>query len=138
MIENLPLAQAWFRKAENDIAAVEALRNSENLFEAAAFHAQQAAEKYLKGYLAFLGVTNIPKTHNLVSLSKLCREYGDSLELKTDSLSELTVYAVDARYDLAFTPDIDLIISALQAVEQVKKAVLLSVDKLKKAEEDKT
>lgn len=68
MKKNLPLAQGWFRKAEKDISAVNALIGSAELYDAATFHAQQAAEKYLKGYLAFCGVTNIPNTHNLLSL----------------------------------------------------------------------
>ena len=48
------LAEQWFRKAEND------LLNVENNFKAdrypadtVCFHCQQAAEKYLKGFLAW-------------------------------------------------------------------------------------
>ncbi|MEL7354790.1 MAG: HEPN domain-containing protein [Cyanobacteria bacterium J06560_5] len=48
-IENLPVAHAWFRKAEKDIAALKALTKAPDLLDAATFHAQQAAEKYLKG-----------------------------------------------------------------------------------------
>ncbi|MEL6350782.1 MAG: HEPN domain-containing protein [Cyanobacteria bacterium J06627_28] len=136
MIENLPIAHAWFRKAEKDISALKALMKAPDLFDAATFHAQQAAEKYLKGYLAFRGVTNIPKTHNLVALNKLCRDCGDDLNLEIAMLSELTIYAVDTRYDLDFSPDMNLIESASLAVQQVKEAVLSLVDKL--SEEDQS
>ena len=66
------LAQAWFRKAEND------LLNARNNFEAelvpwdtVCFHCQQMAEKYLKGFLAWHAQPS-GRTHDLEALIALC------------------------------------------------------------------
>jgi len=134
MTKNLPLAQAWFRKAEKDLAAAVALTASAELYDAATFHTQQAAEKYLKGYLAFCGVVNIPKTHNLLSLYKLCRNCVDVLTIDAELLSELTVYAVETRYDLAFSPDDGVVKSAAAAAQTVKSAVLSAISKIQEQE----
>jgi hypothetical protein len=57
--------RAWFSKAFNDLRAAEALvATSPPLFDEAAFHCQQAAEKALKGFLTWNGRT-FRKTHNL-------------------------------------------------------------------------
>ena len=60
-------------------------------------HAQQMAEKYLKGFLAFH--KNIPlKTHNLESLIDECGKYDASfLELKEEIVLLKTFY-IEARY----------------------------------------
>ncbi|MEO1068074.1 MAG: HEPN domain-containing protein [Cyanobacteria bacterium J06638_6] len=47
---NLP--EAWLAKAEADLQAAELLLNAANpLLDIVCYHAQQCAEKYLKGYL---------------------------------------------------------------------------------------
>jgi hypothetical protein len=50
MKDRLALAQAWFRKADSDLADARRTVASEGPYDTACFHAQQAAEKYLKGY----------------------------------------------------------------------------------------
>lgn len=46
------LHEAWFAKAEADLQAAELLLNAANpLLDIVCYHAQQCAEKYLKGYL---------------------------------------------------------------------------------------
>lgn len=127
MTPNLPLAKAWFRKAENDIATVETLIKSDGPYDTASFHTQQAAEKYLKGFLAFHGITNIPKTHNLVALHTLCNGCTHSITIDIDVLSELTNYAVNCRYDLEFFPDEEIVTDALQSAKQVRTAVLTAI-----------
>ena len=48
------LAQGWFRKADSDLADATRTVVSEGPYDTACFHAQQAVEKCLKGYLAFM------------------------------------------------------------------------------------
>ena len=67
-----PLSLEWIEKAEGDFATVQRelrARKAPN-FDAACFHAQQCAEKYLK---ALLQEANVPfgKTHNLIALLEL-------------------------------------------------------------------
>lgn len=123
MKSNLKLAEAWFRKAESDITTVEILLELGGPYDAASFHAQQAAEKYLKGFLAFHGITNIPKTHSLVALHGLCSSCDESLEIEVNLLAELTAYAVDCRYDLDFFPDEAVAAEALSSARRVRTAV---------------
>lgn len=100
-------ARAWLAKAESDLTAARRLLEAEGPFDAVCFHAQQAAEKALKALLAFAQV-EILRTHNLEDLQVKC---ADALagqlpaELATLNLSELTPYAVEARYDAEFWPD---------------------------------
>ena len=67
-----PLTHEWIEKAEGDFAtAGRELRARKNPnYEAACFHAQQCAEKYLK---AILQEQSIPfgRTHNLIALLDL-------------------------------------------------------------------
>jgi HEPN domain-containing protein len=50
MKDQADLVRGWVRKARSDVIAVEALINA-NALDTACFHAQQAAEKYLKAYM---------------------------------------------------------------------------------------
>jgi len=61
-----PLTREWVSKAEGDFATAERelrARKQPNL-DAACFHAQQCAEKYLKAFLQEKGIP-FGKTHNL-------------------------------------------------------------------------
>ena len=63
-------ARGWFLKAESDLNTAKRMLESAGPYDTACFHAQQVAEKYLKGLLAFMDQP-IPRTHNLVRLSNL-------------------------------------------------------------------
>jgi len=63
---------AWFAFAEDDIRMAE-LAIQEGIFNQACFHAQQAAEKLLKGLLISKGTTP-PRTHKLNDLVGLTGE----------------------------------------------------------------
>jgi HEPN domain-containing protein len=60
-----PLTEEWVRKADGDFLAAQQLFRSRNapLFDAACFHCQQCAEKYLKAILQE-NDKPIPKIHN--------------------------------------------------------------------------
>src|SRR5437016_2415683 len=94
-----PLTTEWVDKAEGDIAtATRELRARKHPnYDAACFHAQQCAEKYLK---AFLQEHNsiFPKTHNLVELLVLCTPIDAAFDLYRASLVLLDGYAVRYRY----------------------------------------
>lgn len=65
-------------------------------FRLIAYHAQQCAEKYLKGYLVSHQI-DFPYTHNISRLVELCSEQG----LKGETLKEaeeLSPFAITARY----------------------------------------
>jgi HEPN domain-containing protein len=66
------LTRQWLTKASRDMrAAVLGLSAQDELWDIAAFHSQQVAEKALKAYLAWHNVS-FRQTHNLVELLEQC------------------------------------------------------------------
>lgn len=94
-----PLTSEWIGKAEGDWAtAGRELRARKNPnFDAACFHAQQCAEKYLKALLQEWGIP-FGKTHNLTALLTQVLERDTSWEKLREDLDPLTVYATVFRY----------------------------------------
>ncbi len=91
-------ARAWFDKAGEDLGAAEVLLQADPpRREAAAFHCQQAAEKYLKGFLAQHG-EDPPRTHDLTHLLHRCSAYEEGLWALYGAVRQLYPYAVDVRY----------------------------------------
>lgn len=91
-------ALEWLQYAENDLVAARFLFGMKPLPpEIICFHCQQAAEKALKAYLAYHG-TNVPKTHDLTNLNKLCAAHEKDLESLAEQCIALNDYAVTIRY----------------------------------------
>ncbi|HEX5315691.1 MAG TPA: HEPN domain-containing protein [Candidatus Kapabacteria bacterium] len=88
----------WLNRAEHDWRAIRAIEAShERSWPAISFHAQQAAEKTLKAFLAYHKVKP-PRTHDLEGLLDACISYDTLLgELRIDA-NFLTQFAVAARY----------------------------------------
>ena len=89
----------WFLKACNDLrAAEELLKLSEPLTDIVCFHAQQAVEKLLKGFLTYHGI-KIPRTHDISILLEMCIEIDKGFKkLDIETLEKLSFYAVEIRY----------------------------------------
>jgi HEPN domain-containing protein len=89
---------AWLRRAANDLAAADHdLCAKPALWGDAAFHAQQAVEKVVKGFLTWHGQP-FRKTHNLVELGQQCAGIDASLEPLLRGAAPLTEYAWKFRY----------------------------------------
>lgn len=70
---------AWLRKADHDLLNIQNnLAAREIPWDTVCFHAQQAAEKFLKAFLVFHG-RDLSKTHDLVALLARCAECEASL-----------------------------------------------------------
>jgi HEPN domain-containing protein len=93
-------------------------------WSAVCFHAQQAAEKYLKAALVACGLTP-PYTHDLTDLLTRAADIAPSLAAFVDEADLLSVYAVDIRY-----PDFVGIVTAddgreaLRAARKIKDGVI--------------
>lgn len=94
-----PLAREWVGKAEGDFATAEReLRARKNPnYDAACFHSQPCAEKYLKAFLQEEGVP-FGKTHNVIALLDQAIGSAPRLELIRPDLQRLNLYAVQVRY----------------------------------------
>ena len=93
------LIRAWCEKGRRDfVTARNALHEDKEIFpDIACFHAQQSAEKYLKGYLVFLD-QDFPKTHALEDLVLLAAVKDPGCRKLFTLASELSPYAVEIRY----------------------------------------
>ncbi|MGG6242162.1 HEPN domain-containing protein [Nodosilinea sp. AN01ver1] len=104
---------AWFAKAEADLQAAELLLNAANpLLDIVCYHAQQCAEKYLKGYLVARGIP-FKFVHELTYLTQLCAEQKPEFTEIIDIASELQDYATGVRY-----PDDELDEPTLQEAQR--------------------
>ena len=122
MKDQTDLVRGWLQKARSDVIAIDALINAATL-DTACFHDQQAAEKYLKAYLAHTN-TPFPYTHNLVKLIELCTTLDRSFAAPTSIVTPLVPYAVELRYDAEFWPDEKTAREAQAAALDVARFVL--------------
>ncbi len=91
--------RAWLSKAELDLkaAAHEISAPEEALWGDVMFHAQQAAEKAMKSFLALHDVP-FRKTHNIEELGQQCVMVDATLAPVADQSAPLSEYAWKFRY----------------------------------------
>ena len=92
------VTREWIEKAEGDYrtAEREILAEPPNC-DAAAFHAQQCAEKYLKARMIEAGIT-FSKTHDLTALLMLVQPSDPEWEALRPKLDALTSLGIEVRY----------------------------------------
>jgi len=122
MKDKADIVRGWIRKADSDLLVIEASIGVGAL-DAACFHAQQAAEKYLKAYLTQKDI-EFPLTHNLAKLLELCITVDSSFASLLSLAEPLTPYAVEMRYDSDFWPDDQVAEEAESAALAIKDFVL--------------
>lgn len=115
----------WFQRAADDLAAAaHDLTSNPPLTRDVAFHAQQAAEKAMKGFLMWHG-RPFRKTHSLVELGKACVDIDISLESVLRRSAPLTEYAWRFRYPgEAETPTVGVSREALATARLVCDTLL--------------
>jgi len=92
------IVRQWLAKAEQDMKAGEALLVAEPpILYPACFHAQQAAEKYLKALLTWYQI-EFPKTHAIEQLLDLVKDAEPETASSLRDAVALTPYGVDIRY----------------------------------------
>ena len=92
------LVLQWLDKAAADLAAAEHLAAHGGPFrEIVAFHCQQAAEKYLKAFLARCQV-EFPKTHDIAKLLDLVASVNANMAKSLRDADALTPFGVEVRY----------------------------------------
>jgi HEPN domain-containing protein len=97
--------EAWFRKAEHDLlSAANNMAAAETPWDQVCFNAQQAAEKYLKGFIVLRGGVP-PKTHDLVALLSLCAASAAELSQFEEDCRTLSRLGWTSRYP--DTPNVD-------------------------------
>jgi hypothetical protein len=127
MKEKADVVQGWLRKAASDVVTLEAALGAGSL-DGACFHAQQAAEKYLRGFLTFHD-RSFPYTHNLAALTELCADIDVSFHSLTPGASEPTPYAARVRYDDSFWPTLETAKQARVSALTIRDFVLSHLPK---------
>ena len=96
--DKLEVVRSWFKKAENDLINAEITIKMENPpCDTICFHAQQCAEKYIKGFLTFNEIY-FPKTHSIEGLVELCKQIVPEIESELEDVEILSSYGVEVRY----------------------------------------
>lgn len=90
-----PITDEWVRKAEDDWEMAQKAYRARKfpVYDAACYHCQQCAEKYLKASLVEAGIP-FAKTHDLTTLLKLILPVEPSwlaLRLQLDALNKFAV-----------------------------------------------
>lgn len=99
-------ARRWLAKAENDLLNI---RNNLHAalipWDTVCFHAQQAAEKYLKAFLVAQEILP-PRSHDLIALLALCTDFTPELAALETHCRRLTYFGTASRYpDDIYEPD---------------------------------
>lgn len=117
-------ARAWLKKGQSDLRSARLLLDADPPeTDVAAFLSQQAAEKYLKGLLAYHG-EDPPRTHNLIVLIDLAAAHNESITALRDEAEPLGRFAVEVRYPfIENPPDVDESRQALKRAERICQTV---------------
>jgi HEPN domain-containing protein len=95
--EVVEVLRQWVRKAEHDLEAANRIMAIEEgcPFDTVCFHCQQAAEKYLKCLLTYLGI-RAPRTQDLKALAALI-PLEQRFPVLVEDLAELNPSAANVR-----------------------------------------
>lgn len=91
------LSKRWFDAAERDLDTAQKLFKVEHFTDTICYHAHQAVEKYLKGFLVFNNVKP-PCTHNLPKLLRMCDKLDPDFINWEDECNTLNKYYFESRY----------------------------------------
>jgi HEPN domain-containing protein len=92
-----PSVAEWIRLADDDLGAAIVLARQRRFPALVCFHAQQAAEKYVKAVLTMVSQP-VPHTHDLMRLYQIYPPAAGPYALQQGDLLALTPYAVGVRY----------------------------------------
>ena len=116
--------EQFLQKAQNDLLNIENNFASKEIpADTCCFHAQQAAEKMLKAYLDYKN-EEIPRTHNLPELLKLCNQHNPGYEMLKENLILLNRFSVSPRYpDEILEPTLSDALQAYELAKEVKQFI---------------
>jgi HEPN domain-containing protein len=120
MPRRVDAAKEWFEFGRRDLEAARALIKLGGPLGPAGMLLQQAAEKYLKGYLVYHG-WKLKKTHDLAALVADLADYDRSFEPQLDRLERISEYYFEERYPPLPGESLSAeeIEASLQVIEQV-------------------
>ena len=120
----------WLDKAEENLKAAEILLDGDlEDFDSAGFHAQQAAEKFIKALLVRHQIP-FPKSHSITLLRGLAKRVDEALAARLSPADFLTPYGVEFRYPGESEPvSREQGLHAIQLAKQVRDEILSHLKK---------
>lgn len=114
----------WFVRAEEDIRAADLLLAHDGPLGVAAFLIQQAAEKYLKGYLLSTGWP-FERTHDLETLIEEASARDRKFAPFLAACQRITEYYIEGRYPIGLTSTLtkDEVTTSLDDTRQLAELV---------------
>ena len=120
--------EEWLLISKKDLGSAKMLSTSDDFTSVALYHTQQAAEKALKGYLAFKQQP-INKIHNLIALVKECKKLDESFSLLSDQAEALNPYITQNRYpDDYVEPTKEDVVEALENAAHIVEFVIKKIN----------
>lgn len=95
--KNIEQFSEWQNRADEDLGTAHILLDKSEYPATVCFHAHQAVEKYLKGYLALNDHDPI-KTHQLDILIELAGKYNETFAGLLEDADSLNDYYIESRY----------------------------------------
>ena len=120
------VAREWFEKGSHDLDEARLSLKAGGWTDIICFHCQQAAEKYLKGFLVAKGV-NVGKMkkmriHDLTKLWSECHKLDRSFASVEEECIVLNPYYIEPRYPLG-APKVYTKMGARQALQAAEKII---------------
>lgn len=119
------LPDDWFAKAEKDLHRVDILLAADDI-EGAGFHLQQAAEKYLKGFLLSKNWP-LKRIHDLEVLLNEAMNYNAQFQDYLDTCIMVREFYVEERYPFiteSLPPERQELEAAIQAIHEMIALIL--------------
>ena len=122
------LAREWFEKGSHDLDEARLSLKAGGWTDIICFHCQQAAEKYLKGFLVAQGI-NVGKMkkmriHDLTKLWSECCKLDKNFASVEEDCIILNPYYIEPRYPLG-APKVYTKTEAKQALQAADKIIKL-------------
>lgn len=120
--------EEWLQKAVHDLkSAIKLADGPEPIYDTAAYHTQQCAEKALKAFLAY-NEKAIIKSHDLEQLITLCSEIDNSFEDLIDIAYNLNPFSTIFRYPSGLTdPDFNDVSDAIKDAKKIYEFVFAKI-----------
>jgi HEPN domain-containing protein len=120
----------WLDFAEQDLKVAKIIISSpEAMVGPILFHAQQCAEKAFKAFLVYRHQP-LRKTHDLISLIKLCLDIDPEFNTLIQEALDLNPYISGSRYpDSHFAiPDLTTATASIQKAEKILRFTIYKID----------
>ena len=121
-------AKSWFLRGDEDLSLIEVVLSEKTVSpNLVCFHAQQAGEKYLKGFLASREL-HVRKVHDMQILVEDCKNVDLSFSDLQENANFLSQFYIESRYPDDYTEfSAEQAKEAYEAAKNIKNFILSKV-----------